>query len=70
MDKETYILNEVGIDKARENLAIKFRKLLDDKEKSQEEKKAQLFQMIKDKEEIENGNKEIIKKYIGEINCE
>ncbi len=70
MDKENYIINEVGIDKAREELAIRFRKLLSDKEMPKEEVKKQFMQMIKDKEEIENGNNEIIKKYIGEIDCE
>ena len=70
MNKEDYILNEIGIDKARVKLAIKFRRLLNDKEKKKEEVKAQCIQMIKDKEEIENGNNEIIKKYMGELDCE
>lgn len=70
MDKETYILNEVGIEMAKEKLAIKFRKLLDDQEKSTKEKKEEMLQMIRDKEEIENGNNQIIKKYVGEIDCE
>ena len=49
MNKEDYILNEIGIDKARVKLAIKFRRLLNDKEKKKEEVKAQCIQMIKDK---------------------
>ena len=70
MNKEDYILNEIGIDKAWVKLAIKFRRLLIDKEKKKEEVRAQCIQMIKDKEEIENGNNEIIKKYMGELDCE
>lgn len=66
MDKETYILNEIGIDKAREKIAIKYRQLLDNKEKSRKEKEKELMQIMLDKEMIENGNNEVIKKYIGD----
>ena len=68
MDKKEYLLNEFGINIARENLAKRMRKVLE--EKDSKDIKHEIEEIIKDRDAIEKGNKEIIKKYVGEINVE
>ncbi len=71
MDKEKYILNEVGLEIARENIANKMRKMMESKTMTDEENfKKLLGKLLRDREEIENGNIEVIKKYVGEIKHE
>lgn len=64
MDKKEYIINEVGLEIARENLAkeMKYEIINNNKEK--------IKQLIKDRDELDKGNKEIIKKYVGELKNE
>lgn len=71
MDKEKYILNEVGLEIARENIANKMREMMESKTITDEENfKKLLGKLLRDREEIENGNIEVIKKYVGEIKYE
>lgn len=68
MNKEEYILNEVGLEIAKENIAKQMRKLMEKKEEKGFKEKIQ--QLIQDRDELEKGNIEIIKKYVGELNIE
>ncbi len=67
-EKKDYILNEVGIKIARENIAKLVKELLDNKE--QEGFIEKMAILINDRDEINKGNIEIKKKYIGELNIE
>lgn len=68
MDNKEYLLNEVGLEIAKENIAKQMRKLMENQK--DEELKNKIQQIIKDRDEIEKGNIEIIKKYLGELNIE
>ena len=59
MDNKEYLLNEVGLEIAKENIAKQMRKLMENQK--DEELKNKIQQIIKDRDEIEKGNIEIIK---------
>lgn len=65
MDKKEYIINEVGLEIARENLAKEMKY-----EIINNNNKEKIKQLIKDRDELDKGNKEIIKKYLGELKNE
>lgn len=65
MDKKEYIINEIGLEIARENLAKEMRY-----EIMNNNNKEKIKQLIKDRDELDKGNKEIIKKYVGELKNE
>lgn len=65
MDKKEYIINEVGLEIARKNLAKKMRKTINNKRKIEE-----IQQLILDRDELDKGNINIIKKYVGELKSE
>ncbi len=65
-EKKEYIINELGLQIARENIARQTKKLLDDKD--QKDFKEKLLNLMKDRDEIDKGNMEVIKKYVGELN--
>ena len=65
MDKKEYIINEVGLEIARENLAKEMKY-----EIINNNNKEKIKQLIKDRDELDKGNKEIIKKYGGELKNE
>ena len=65
MDKKEYIINEVGLEIARKNLAKKMQKVKINKSKIYE-----IQQLIKDKDELDKGNIDIIRKYVGELESE
>ncbi len=65
MDKKEYIINEVGLEIARENLAKEMKY-----EIINNNNKEKIKQLIKDRDELDKGNKEIIKKYVGELKNE
>lgn len=61
-------LKEYGIDIAQEKIAKEVSKLSIKYENTHEQKiKDELEKLIKDRDEIYKGNKEIIKKYVGDI---
>ena len=62
MDKKEYIINEVGLEIARENLAKKMQKIMMNKSKIEE-----IQQLIIDRDELDKGNINIIRKYVGEL---
>ena len=57
MDKKEYIINEVGLEIARENLAKKMQKTMMNKSKIEE-----IQQLIIDRDELDKGNINIIRK--------
>lgn len=65
MDKKEYIINEVGLEIARENLAKEMKY-----EIINNNNKEKIKQLIKDRDELDKGNEEIIKKYLGELKNE
>jgi len=65
-EKKEYIINELGLQIARENIARQTKELLDDK--NQKDFKEKLLNLMKDRDEIDKGNMEVIKKYVGELN--
>lgn len=65
---EEYIIDTVGMDIARENLAIKVRKLMENQDDPEFRKKFQ--KIIEDRDEINKGNKEVIRRYMGEMGNE
>ena len=65
MDKKEYIINEVGLEIARENLAKKMQKIMMNKSKIEE-----IQQLIIDRDELDKGNINIIRKYVGELESE
>ena len=65
MDKKEYIINEVGLEIARENLAKKMQKTMMNKSKIEE-----IQQLIIDRDELDKGNINIIIKYVGELESE
>lgn len=65
MNKKEYLLNEVGLQIARENIAKQMVKLI--KNRKQENFKTKMLQLIKDRDEIDKGNKSVIEKYFGGI---
>lgn len=65
MDKKEYIINEVGLEIARENLAKEMKY-----EIINNNNKEKIKQLIKDRDELDKGSKEIIKKYVGELKNE
>lgn len=61
-------LEEYGIDIAQEKIAKEVGKLSIEYENTHEQKiREQIEELIKDRDEIYKGNKEIIKKYVGDI---
>lgn len=68
MDKKEYILNEVGLEIARENIAKQMRVLM--QQKNEKGTKEKIQQLIQDRDELEKGNMEVIKKYMGELEFE
>ncbi len=61
-------LKEYGMDIAQEKIAKEVSKLSIEYENTHEQKiKDELEKLIKDRDEIYKGNKEIIKKYVGDI---
>lgn len=62
MDQNDYILNEVGVDIARQKLAEQIAILLD--KQNQEDIKEHLAQLIVDRDLIDKGDMETIKKYV------
>ena len=64
-DKKEYIINEIGLEIARENLAKKM-----NYEIIKKNNKEKIQQLIKDRDELDKGNIEVIKKYIGELKDE
>lgn len=61
-------LEEYGIDIAQEKIAKEVGKLSIEYENTYEQKiREQIEELIKDRDEIYKGNKEIIKKYVGDI---
>lgn len=67
-DKRDYIINEFGLELARENIAKQMTKLLENK--NQEGFKRKMLELINDRDEINKGNKEIIEKYVGVLSFE
>lgn len=67
-DKRDYIINEFGLELARENIAKQIMKLLENK--NQEGFKGKMLELINDRDEINKGNKEIIEKYVGVLSFE
>lgn len=65
MDKKEYIINEIGLEIARENLAKKM-----NYEIIKKNNKEKIQQLIRDRDELDKGNIEVIKKYIGELKDE
>lgn len=65
MDKKEYIINEVGLEIARENLAKEMKY-----EIINNNNKEKIKQLVKDRDELDKGNEEIIKKYVGELKNE
>lgn len=65
MDKKEYLLNEVGLQIARENIAKQMVKLI--KNRNQENFKTKMLELLKDRDEVNKGNKSIIEKYFGGI---
>ena len=65
MDKKEYIINEVGLEIARENLAKKMQKTMMNTTKIEE-----IQQLIIDRDELDKGNINIIRKYVGELESE
>ena len=65
MDKKEYIINEVGLEIARENLAKKMQKTMMNKSKIEE-----IQQLIIYRDELDKGNINIIRKYVGELESE
>lgn len=65
MDKKEYIINEVGLEIARENLAKKMQKTMMNKSKIEE-----IQQLIIDRDELDKGNINIIRNYVGELESE
>ena len=65
MDKKEYIINEVGLEIARENLAKKMQKTMMNKSKIEE-----IQQLIIDRDELDKGNINILRKYVGELESE
>ena len=65
MDKKEYIINEVGLEIARENLAKKMQKTMMNKSKIEE-----IQHLIIDRDELDKGNINIIRKYVGELESE
>lgn len=68
MKREDYLLNEVGIEIAKENIAKAMRKTMQDKDK--EIFKVEVKKLLQDLEKIERGDKETIKKYMEETKSE
>ena len=62
MDQNDYILNEVGVDIARQKLAEQIAILLD--KQNQEDIKEHLAQLIVDRDLIDKGDMKTIKKYV------
>ena len=61
-------LKEYGMDITQEKIAKEVSKLSIEYENTHEQKiKDELEKLIKDRDEIYKGNKEIIKKYVGDI---
>ena len=65
MAKKEYIINEVGLEIARENLAKKMQKTMMNKSKIEE-----IQQLIIERDELDKGNINIIRKYVGELESE
>ena len=65
MDKKEYLLNEVGLQIARENIAKQMAKVI--KNRNQENFKTKMLELLKDRDEVNKGNKSIIEKYVGGI---
>ncbi len=62
-----FLLNEVGIEVAQEKIAQDVGKLSLEYEKTRDPKiKQKIKELILDRDEIYKGNKEIIKKYVGD----
>ena len=62
-----FLLNEVGIEVAQEKIAQDVGKLSLEYEKTRDQKiKQKIKELILDRDEIYKGNKEIIKKYVGD----
>lgn len=62
-----FLVNEVGIEVAQEKIAQDVGKLSLEYEKTRDPKiKQKIKELILDRDEIYKGNKEIIKKYVGE----
>lgn len=59
------LINEYGIEIARENLTNKMRKLMENK--NDEKFKEKLQEIIMDRDEIAKGNINVIKKYMGDV---
>lgn len=68
MKREDYLLNEVGIEIAKENIAKAMRKTMQDKDK--EIFKEEVKKLLQDLEKIERGDKETIKKYMEDTKSE
>lgn len=62
-----FLVNEVGIEVAQEKIAQDVGKLSLEYEKTRDPKiKQKIKELILDRDEIYKGNKEIIKKYVGD----
>ncbi|MCI8654927.1 MAG: hypothetical protein HFJ48_03510 [Clostridia bacterium] len=68
MEREEYLLNEVGIEIAKENIAKAMRKAMQDKEK--ESFKFKTKKLLQDLEKIQRGDIETIKRYMEETEIE
>lgn len=68
MEREEYLLNEVGIEIAKENIAKAMRKAMQDKEK--ESFKFKTKKLLQDIEKIQRGDIETIKRYMEETEIE
>ena len=66
MNKEEYIINELGIEIARENAAKLMRKIMQEKDK--EIMKIKINKLLQDIDKIEKGDLETINKYMEEKN--
>lgn len=62
MDRKEYLLNEVGIEIARENIAKLMRKAMQESDKNKFKSKSNI--LLQDIEKIERGERETIKKYM------
>lgn len=66
MNREEYIINELGIEIARENAAKLMRKIMQEKDK--EIMKTKINKLLQDIDKIEKGDLETINKYMEEKN--
>ena len=68
MNDKEYLINEFGLEIAREKVVKQMADLMN--KENEKDFKVIMAKLIKDRDEIEKGNLEIIKKYVGEMEVE